>query len=479
MNSTFGKLKKSITYLLVVLTPVLMTTIHSFIVGHNLFLGRPHNSDEFCYWRVLYSFEKCGFDFASTCGLVGSDAKIGPLGEHGLATIFAWGPSIVIGPLGEHTLFIWNIIILSISLLVFVILVNPSFRTSLIVILLIVGNGVILEQWYSHMMELPCMAIIIIGISLTIKYNQTMQNRYFIFLIGIVAYASMMRICYIVLLLPALIDFCKTKKIGAICLSIITYLLFFGGIRVFQQLYMKTSESFLSNMESGDGLTLLLDNIKKNMTNYFSLNSGTPVEVGQRYFQVCLIILLIIVAIINSKNKSAYLAQAVSLSGLIFMMIVLYDVSDWRDVRTTMPLALGISIWFAYQMEEELISKLIKGVFILVSLFFLFRYAPYKYVENHPDDRYMEYSVDSEWMAQLSDEKYIICLYNTDIDNIAKFEMYKNIPAKVGILSTDDINKVAENNNIKYVLTAEHSLYSEEYLVNYSEDYGYLFKIAD
>ena len=230
--------------------PFWYVAVESFIFKTNLFMGYPHNSDEFCYWRVLYSFSKNGFDFASTCGNYGSDAPIGPLGEHGLSTLFAWPGALLLGNVNAHTIFLWNLLILSISLLVLYIAAKPNVLECVLIVGVIMCNSVVQEQWYSHMMELPCIAVIIICFSFEIAYRRDGKNLWLV--LGLIAalWATCMRICYIILVFPFIVSLWNIKKFGKIkkMLSIGIMLITFYVIKYTSSLFMKTSVSFLSDL---------------------------------------------------------------------------------------------------------------------------------------------------------------------------------------------------------------------------------------
>lgn len=485
------RIRKLIVCILFSGLPFILTATQSLICRQNLFLGVPHNSDEFCYWRVLYSFSKCGFDFGSTCGYLNSEATIGPLGEHGLATLFAWGGSLLFGSVTENTLFLWNLAVLSIALLIFWIVIKPNINIALWVIALLIGNGVLLEQWYSHMMEIPCLAIIIVSITIQLSFEKRREPWLFVLGVICVTYASFMRICYIILLFPMLVAIWPTEKGKRLkwqISSFLIYILWFCSIRKISNLFMKQSESFLTNINHSENtfekIALLLNNLILNLKNYFSLHSGTHIEIGQRYFQVCLFIILLISAFIKVENhkfsisiQRKYLSQAISLAGLIFMILLLYDVYSWRDVRTTMPYTTGVTIWYIVNNILEKNSKYLRVSLWCCYLITLFIFAPPRYCVNHPEDRFTRVKVDDKWIADLPNEKCILCLYNNNnLNSKNQFLLYQKLPPKMGVLIGRTTDKLESVNNIDYILTTEE-LVMENYKLWYtSEDYGLIYR---
>lgn len=474
-------------YIALASMPFILTAVQSVLCRQNLFFGRPHNSDELCYWRVLYSFSECGFDFASTCGFLNCEAPVGPLGEHGLATLFSWW-GILFGTVTEYSLFWWNLFILSVALAVFVAVNRPDTEKVVWVAALLAGNGVLIEQWHSHMMEIPCLAIILIYFSLQLAYERTHNKYLFILLAGCAVYASFMRICYIIIFFPTIMEMCmqKKNKKRSFVISMLIYIGFFCVIRKFEKMFMKSSQSFLTNVNVSNGIIakvrLLCSNFEINIKRYFNLYSGTPVEVGQRYFQIILMLFLLLAAFLRVEDhkfkikfQMKYFAQLIALGSLIFMIVVLYDVNDWRDVRTTMPYAAGVAIWFIANSIRKHEDRCLKLLFFICCFFTLFQFAPAKYMSNHPADRYILQNTDDDWIEQIPNENIIFCLYNSQLENSIQFQLYQKLPPKIGIQIATSLEDIREADQIDYLLTSEEIESIPYELINISEDYGYLY----
>lgn len=484
-----GRKKKTyVFYIFIMLMPFIITAVHSLFCNQNLFLGKPHNSDEFCYWRVLYSFSECGFDFASTCGYLNSEAPVGPLGEHGLSTLFAWGGALLFGKVNEHTIFLWNLVTLSIALGMFCFIVKPDVVRAFWIIIFIFGNGVLVEQWYSHMMEVPCLAIILFYCALELEYERNRNKKVFYLALFVGAFASFMRICYIIILFPIIIRFAKETKAGKkLYIYLAVYMICFVMIRITGNLFMKSSVSYLTSIKNGslpEKISSLLFNFRKNAGLYLSLNNGSAIEIGQRYFQIILAVVLIIAAITGrnegEKINPDYLTHAISLIGLIFMIMLLYDVESWRDVRTTMPYSVGVAIWFVVKSSSGITQlksgKLLRIGLLCGTVFSLLIFAPAKYQANHPADRFTDTTVDDSWIKEIPDESEIFCLYKSNLSSNDQFNLFKNLPPHVGILFArkyEDI--IISQNTIKYILSADEIDAEHFSLMNTSKDYGLLY----
>lgn len=493
VNNARDKLRLVPLYLAVALIPFWVTMIHSIISGMNLFIGKPHNSDEFCYWRVLYSFHECGFDFASTCGYLNCDARVGPLGEHGLATLFAWGVGpFVLGGVNSHTLFLWNIIVLSFAIGAFFFIVKPNIWVSFWIVLLIAGNGVLCEQWYSHMMEMPCLAVIILYYAFQLKYEKTGKHLYFIIAALLCAYASYMRICYIILIVPMLIQVCKNNKKKYNPFPLFMYFAVFLFIRSTQLLFMKSSDSFLSNVSSMGLLEIvkaIISRFVHGIVNYFSLTNGENIEIGQRYYQLFLLVFLFVIALVKIENNQwkltfrlDYFSTAVSLLGLLIMMMALYDIADWRDVRTTMPYAVGVTIWLIVRCyggmtsEELLISRYCKIALLFGLSCTTIIFAVPRYRINHPLDRWETRKYEIEWVDMIDNKSAIFCIYNAEISGDKQFQLYEALPPRVGIqIAKEYSDLISQADKLSYILTSCRIRLDGWEIIAENKDYGFIY----
>lgn len=93
MKQRIQKISTIIVWLCVIVAPLLVIAIRSIAVHNNVLLGRPVWSDELLYWREIFSFSKSSLNIGYTEGWLGPgyEAKLGPLGCHGIAPIFGVG----------------------------------------------------------------------------------------------------------------------------------------------------------------------------------------------------------------------------------------------------------------------------------------------------------------------------------------------------------------------------------------------------
>lgn len=409
-----------------------------------------------------------------------------------MATLFAWAPAILFG-VNVHTLFIWNLLLLTISLLVFFLLIKPDCRVGVLILFMMLSNGVLMEQWYSHMMELPCVAVIVLYFTFQLMYERTNKKAWLVLTIVTCIYASFMRICYIVLLFPIIFLLCLERGKKIRIWPFVVYLIGFGIIYKGGDLFKKQSAGFLTSISSlgmKEKLLMLLDNTLRNLRLYFSIYNGSHVEVGQRYFQVGLLLLLFTVAFISFRDglfsytfRKVYFASAISLAGLIIMMMVLYDVADWRDVRTTMPYAFGLTMWFLvrcfsqdYVIDNGAVGK-VAGIFLLLGMIVTTTvFVPEKFVTNHPADRYAKMEYDDSWIDIIPNENLEVCIYGMQLGDTSRFHLYQKLPPHVGILITYDYNALFNNSDaIDYIISSEELSLPDYTVIATSDDYGLIY----
>lgn len=246
----------------------------------------------------------------------------------------------------------------------------------------------------------------------------------------------------------------------------------------------------ISSLGMKEKIFMLLNNTLKNLRLYFSIHNGTHVEVGQRCFQVGLLLLLLAVAFISYKDRKLslvfrkyFFASAISLAGLIIMMMVLYDVAEWRDVRTTMPYAVGLTIWFLesclsqkYLIDNGEVGKLASFFLLLGVIITTTVFVPEKFGTNHPADRYANMVYDDGWFDIIPDENIEVCIYGMNMGSMSRFHLYQMLPPHVGILITYDYGALCNNaDTIDFIISSEELDVPGYSVIATSSDYGMIY----
>lgn len=442
--------KQIIVWLCIIATPLLVIALRSIVVHNNVLLGRPVWSDELLYWREIFSFSKKGFNIGYTEGWLGPDyeAKVGPLGCHGIAPIVAWGWYALLFTIRGNSLVVANAIMLLCSLLIFVICTKPTARKGFWIILLIMTYVPLIKYIPSSMMEMPCYAGIIAYMGLLINYQIKPRKEILILLLCIALYCSLLRICYAVLLFPLIgISFDKHRRIGrTLCqggvLCIVTFL-----VRWISNLFSSYwpygfKWKFVSDFGEAPVWRIYLHHGKENFINWFNPYSDNLQQALQRYLLILLIIILLVRWV--KEKKWIYFGSACSLGTLWIALVMLYDVWDGRDYRTQAPLTFGVLLWLIMVENEkgdwQFWDKRIVYAVCTVPVLFSAYFATAGWAERY--ENVSELNVD--WTELLDNDNAPCTIGMWEADNW-NYSLIKSLPPEVGysIVGMEvDINSV-------------------------------------
>lgn len=383
-KSIQNRITEKVLWVLIILSPIIILLMQSAISRQNLFLGVPEWSDELDYWREMYSFSANGFSFGGSM-FFGYDAKLGPMGAHSITPIAAWGPFFWLFRMniGIHAIVWTNIFYLMLAWTIFVFLLKPDVIKSTAAALMAYFYPLTILYLHSSMLEIVCMAGIIIYFSLLYKYHisEKRTNLQFVLLLLIGSWCTFLRPTYIVLLFPAIWMKNKFKINLKTILSMLAYVIAFG---IFYKVYGMFCADYpgwitskLTNMVGiRNKLFFLGSNAKNNLIHYFSPKSADLCQVGLRYFYLTITVFTLIISFkknnatsneekLTSKNYSdkisnnntnkiskkltinrMNLSLFILMFGLWFMMIVLYDIIEWRDFRAFAPICFGVVLFF-------------------------------------------------------------------------------------------------------------------------------------
>ena len=444
------KISTIIVALCVIITPLLVIAIRSISVHNNVLLGRPVWSDELLYWREIFSFSKSSFNIGYTEGWLGPgyEAKLGPLGCHGIAPIVAWGWYAFFFTIRDNSLVVANTIMLMCSLLIFVICVRPTMRKSIWVIILVMTYVPLISYIPTSMMELPCYAGIIVYIGLLINYQQKPKKEILVLLLSVVLYCSLLRICYAVLFFPLIaLSFDKHKCTGRVLLQGGLTCVFTFGVRYLSSLFSSYwpygfKWKFVLDFGEAPAWRIYLHHGKENFINWFNPYSDNLQQALQRYLLILLIIILLVRWL--KEKKWIYLGGACSLGTLWAAIVMLYDVWDARDYRTQAPVTFGMLLWLIMTEKEkkdwQFWDKRIVYAVCTVPVLFSVYFATEGWAERY--ENVSELNVD--WTELLDNDNAPCTIGMWEADNW-NYSLIKSLPPEVGysIVGMEvDINSV-------------------------------------
>ena len=177
-----------------------------------------------------------------------------------------------------------------------------------------------------------------------------------------------------------------------------------------------------------------------------------------------------------------YFSTAVSLLGLLIMMMALYDIADWRDVRTTMPYAVGVTIWLIVRCyggmtsEELLISRYCKIALLFGLSCTTIIFAVPRYRINHPLDRWETRKYEIEWVDMIDNKSAIFCIYNAEISGDKQFQLYEALPPRVGIqIAKEYSDLISQADKLSYILTSCRIRLDGWEIIAENKDYGFIY----
>ena len=497
--------------MLLILTPLLLFVIVCLKTKTKLELIGPLVNDELGYWRELYSFSKCGFNFGKN-GFLGYElAQVGSFGCHGVSPLVAWWWYALLFPWENNSIVIANIILLTFSLIVFVVLVRPKKIYCFLFILLLMSSRHLNIYYLSSLMELPCYSAIIMNIAAIIYYQKHQDSKIgFALCVFFSIYAAFLRICYIALLFPAIVINNNYKINYKLIIKIILMFVLFVAI---YEISTKTTAKyinnwFLSDLSNNNSFNEIIikiyeqinvsakryfvqiyDRINWFLSKYFSI-SGIKTLIfeefpqlffTQRIFSIAIIVFLAFFSFKYDEKSHRvlffnmeYLSFFILLLVLQMSIFIFYSVEGFVDIRTIMPIVFGISIWLVYMRMDTLLSNnLIIPVFVFLFLTSIFVITISFGTHNVNINNKKEYD---ELFSVLDEPKQSleVSMDLDMIDSIDGYSIVSSINPKYGILLYMDENMIKKSKP-EIVYSKETIKNDDYYLFNYNDKYGFIY----
>lgn len=366
--------------------PWLALLLLSIVSGNNCFVGQPLWSDELDYWREMYSFTYAPDHDFGYYGFENAPATVGTWGCHGIAPLLVYGFWALLFGWTSYSIVLCNAFFCSLGIAVFILLARPDVRQSLIVALLWLMYPPLLLYAPTSMMELPQYACLFVYLGLVIRSWEHASKPCFILAFASVVFMAGLRLSNIVFFAP-LILMGSRFKIGrkflilsaiSLVLSVVSYLFFWMFCAGYPF-------GFLSSLGTQEGL---LDKIvvvfahgAGNLINFISRGDGIA-QVSQRYAYIFVLIACSFFALVGFVRHRRGCDQHVVLTrvcaAIAFTMffawaivVLVYDVFDWRDYRTLAPIlfsALIVLVMTAPTASGRRIGAVVQGLCVFCSL---------------------------------------------------------------------------------------------------------------
>lgn len=350
------KVKTYTLYALAMLIPCAYLLLWYIIQGHSFLAAKPYFSDEIGYWRLMYSFDNCGFDFGPCEGFAGYNARLGNLGCHGIAPLLAWGWYALLSPWKENSLFIANFIMLTASIGLFMLLVKPDGKRTLMITALLLIYAPAALYINTAMMEIPCVSAVILYSALYLRWREKRKKGIFVCAMILGVYLAGMRICYAALLFPLLWEssafaFDKRAVFTLLALTI-------GTLCLYKMTSMLVSDYpwwftvSLKNAPKEHRIPMLLHHTLSNLKIYFRGCFALSAEAAFRWQYLAALAYFLYKAAAKGERRRLYLSFFVLYAAMLGANIAFYDVYDWRDYRMLSP-ALIFALLFAISDAES------------------------------------------------------------------------------------------------------------------------------
>ena len=465
-------------------SPLLIMLVLSALAGQNMFLSKPYLNDEVGYWRVMYSVKECGLNFGPTGGLPGRNAPIGPLESHGLGPLAAWLWYALCFPFTESALVIASFILLSLSLLLFYLIVKPSDKQAVLMAAFIMLFPPLVRYINLSMMEIPCYASVIVYIALLYRYEKSRSFSWLVLLLLSGLYCALLRLSNVVLFFPAILIFCDNRWGWKLPLCLLAYALGVLLLNSFVNLFIAPYPDFVSSLSECASwkevilslLRNLLGNIR-NMLNPFSDHS-LPQAVA-RYYYLALVLFFLVASFLKVSASGLrltwrweYVGMLGVAAGSLALVLLLYDVFDWRDYRTLSPIAFVLVLWLLlrWPMEGRGFRVALASLLVFGALM-----APDSYSHVAQDNRFFDTGRTGADYSQLfGSEPCTLGLYG----DTYPLSLAMDVPPQVGI-SAGLYDGIPDCRGMDYVLSrsGDPSPSGEYYsLVGEMEGYGMLYQ---
>lgn len=386
--------------ILLILLPCLLLVVYSLRLNTNLFYSYPVWNDEYTYWREMFSFNQNIFNFGDYYWANYPPASIGSFYCHGVSPLIAWGWYALTFQWSSNSIVVSNLIIMTVSLLVFVLCYKPKNCDLLLCILFMLCFRPFSMYISRSMLEIPCYAYLIIYFSFFILLFRRRKNIYFVACIISWIIVTLIRPCYAIVLLPAIIVKCDYKVSKKLFSYLVAYCLCFAILYFF---YCKTCAvypgNFMSSLQNYNELDSFfksfINHFLSNFRSYFSftMNNVTLNEIIIRYLSILLITCGILLPNTLYKSKPfdvKILSYCFSLLLLVLVLanMFLYDVFDMRDFRVLSPLVFVISFYQLLNIYHFVNNKKQIIIFPMILLSIIYLYRPSSYCNTHVYDSY-------------------------------------------------------------------------------------------
>lgn len=475
--------------LLLILSPWILLYIVMCLTGGTISASHPVWNDELAYWHETFSFSQKGLNF----GYYTVDEIVPKhlsFGTHGFGTVSSYLPYASLFNWNFNSIVLANTLYLSVAFLLLVALTKPCTKKLLLITIMYLTYMPLILYCVTSMSELLNYALVVTYFTLLHTYSRASKYRNLIFTILLIftVYISCVRVIYIILLLPVLLEKFKIYSFNKDLIKITSiWIILSISIYIFCSSFISPYPlSFLTDLFSTPSIfeliILFCKHLLLNIWRFIDPTNGSIIEIAQRYFTlITLAFLLIKSKIIQNRFKSwnpGYFTAFIILLLMLTINLAAYDIFDWRDYRVIAPTLFGIILFVILNNKDNMIAKLAIVSNIIIIAVSLFSQQLTPTIDLFAQNRYNQIEINTD----LSQIKYTPSVEskfeNTIIVTTFDTNTVLSIPAGIGIslflISTPEKAYILS----KYLYTKEEFPTSTHQVIK-SSPKGFLYQRID
>ncbi len=481
--------KKKALYLsgaiFLVLCPWIMLFVTILLSKGSIAGSHPVWSDELGYWHEILSLSEKGLNF----GYYSINEQLPQylsFGTHGFGTISAYVPYASIFGWNFNSMVLANNLYISIAFILLIVATKPSIKKLLLISVFYLTYMPLILYCFTSMSELLSYAILITYFTLLYSYikAERLKNTLFIILLVFLIYTSFVRVIYIVLFLPVLLEKLKVSQFNRkffIALGI--WIVISAVIYLTNSLFTAPYPySYLAELSKSTSVSEYIYELQKHffqsIGKFFNTEKDTILQILQRYFIFSIFIVLIFKSNIIKPKQGKWNFPLFASFLILFLVLIInfaaYDIFDWRDYRVVAPILFGI-ILFITLSENTSIIKYAIGINVVILIVFIF-VLPSSYRRSvFAKDRYEKVELNEDLLSIKYNPNAKSKFENTVVLRGFEPGITLNVPAGIGI-STCFEDKYITDSLQSYYLYSPEEVSLQTYQIIRSSDKGFLYR---
>lgn len=375
----------------IIVMPIILTIFYlHFFVKVEFHDFRPIWSDEVVYWQEINTFKEVNF----SGGYFSADEQISKssfsrFGTHGPSFAVIYGSMAKIFGWELNSGFYFNLGLLSFSLLAFLLLTRPNIKQSILMFIITSLLFPIFLYLPSTMQEtlVQSLAILLGGFLIHLAQNKPDKPIILVSAIITLVIACLVKILFILALLPILFFMGRKRTFRWFCVSfILTIVLSVVFIWIFQtwtspfpdRLFYQVT---IVNVPLGEVIKQIMSRADQNMKVFIGIpETGFRTDLIFRYQFLGLLLFLLV---FWWKQKEMLLPILFLSFASLVLTISLYDIFGFRDMRTLAPFFIMAILTLIFCTEHRVVRFFLYAFIISGILAFGTFVSTYKSFHAH------------------------------------------------------------------------------------------------